>query len=78
MGNSDERSRWESVRRAVGVVKGQPADAVEDTSALYDDPPPFQPTSMPTNLFPEYIMCSDRSRHATMLPPPADWEDETE
>jgi hypothetical protein len=27
---------WRTVRKAIGVVKGQPADAMEDTARLYD------------------------------------------
>ncbi len=27
---------WRTVRAAIGVVKGQPADAIEDTARLYD------------------------------------------
>jgi hypothetical protein len=32
----DVVASWRTVRAAIGVVKGQPADAVEDTSRLYD------------------------------------------
>lgn len=28
---------WKRIREAIGVVKGQPADAIEDTERLYDD-----------------------------------------
>ena len=28
---------WQRIREAIGVVKGQPADAIEDTERLYDD-----------------------------------------
>lgn len=37
-------TRWALIREAMGVVKGAPADAVEDTEALYDDEPmvPFR------------------------------------
>jgi hypothetical protein len=27
---------WRSIRSAVGIVKGEPADAIEDTASLYD------------------------------------------
>jgi hypothetical protein len=32
----DVVASWRTVRAAIGVVKGQPADAVEDTARLYD------------------------------------------
>jgi hypothetical protein len=28
---------WKRIRDAIGVVKGRPADAIEDTERLYDD-----------------------------------------
>lgn len=28
---------WQRIRDAIGVVKGLPADAIEDTERLYDD-----------------------------------------
>jgi hypothetical protein len=31
--------RWETLRAAIGVVKGEPADAIEDTAALHDEEP---------------------------------------
>lgn len=27
---------WQSIRAAIGIVKGEPADAIEDTERLYD------------------------------------------
>ena len=27
---------WQSIRAAIGIVKGTPADAIEDTAHLYD------------------------------------------
>ncbi len=27
---------WQSIRAAIGIVKGAPADAIEDTAHLYD------------------------------------------
>jgi hypothetical protein len=32
----DVIASWRTVRAAIGVVKGLPADAVEDTARLYD------------------------------------------
>lgn len=29
-------TRWATIRKAIGAVKGAPADAIEDTAALYD------------------------------------------
>jgi hypothetical protein len=31
-----ETASWQSIRAAIGIVKGAPADAIEDTAHLYD------------------------------------------
>jgi hypothetical protein len=35
-GHRDVVASWRTVRAAIGVVKGKPADAIEDTAHLYD------------------------------------------
>lgn len=59
-------SSWTTVRRAFGVMKGEPADAVLDCDALHDDAAPasFVPTPLPADLFPSYLVCSDQMRQA--------------
>lgn len=37
---TDEKARWDSVRAAIGVMRGKPADAIADTEALHDEPAP--------------------------------------
>lgn len=32
----DVVASWQTIRAAIGVVKGQAADAIEDTARLYD------------------------------------------
>lgn len=34
-------ARWASLRSAIGIMRGAPADAIEDTDALYDDDSPM-------------------------------------
>lgn len=39
----NEKTTWKTVRAAVGIVQGVPADAVEDTVALYGETCPYPP-----------------------------------
>ena len=48
---------WQAIRSAVGVMGGEPADAVPDTAALYDEPfcVPFRPYESPITIrYPGY------------------------
>lgn len=39
---TNEKTSWRSVRAAIGIMKGKPADAVADTESLYDEPTRYE------------------------------------
>lgn len=58
---------WKTIRDAIGVVKGAPADAVSGTDALHDDSTAFG--------FHEYV--GDRSIAASLVPGTREWNKKT-
>lgn len=56
-------STWMTLREAMGLVKGAPADAVTDCKSLYDgDPFDTEHRIIPVDLFDEPIVCTSKTR----------------